>query len=377
MKAAVFDGFKKMAYKEVPDAAILEPEDMIIRVEATTICGSDLHFYHGMVPSLVRGAVIGHEAVGVVVEAGPEVKKVKKGDKVVLPFNIACGHCRYCQAGLESQCDVTNKQSQAGSYFGCSRLFGDYEGCQADYVRVPYANFTSFAVPESNELEDRQLLLLSDTLPTAHWAVQNAGVKPGDTVIVLGCGPVGMLTQQCAWLQGAARVIAVDHVKERLDYARTVNQAEAFSFVEQPDLAGYLYELTGGGAQVVIDCAGSDGLMTPVEMLQTLLRQQGGGMTAFHMAVQTVAKGGTIQLVGTYGLRFNQFPLGDLFSRNITLKMGFAPVIHRMDALYELLNSGRLRTDIYTHTLPLSEASSAYRMFDKKENGCLKVMLRP
>lgn len=377
MKAAVYQGIKQMGFAEVPDARLLDREDMLVRITATTICGSDLHFYHGMVPSLERGSVIGHEAVGIVEEVGPDVHRVKKGDKVVVPFNIACGHCRFCRTGLESQCDVSNKKAQAGSYFGCSRLYGDYAGCQAEYVRVPYANFTSFVVPEDNELEDRRLLLLSDNLPTAYWSVHSAGVKPGDTVIVLGCGPIGLQVQKCAWLRGAGRVIAVDYVPERLEYARRVNKAEAYNFLEYEDLAGDLYETTGGGADVVIDCVGGDGLMTPLEMAQSLLRIQGGGLSAFHMASQTVAKGGTIQLVGIYALRYNRFPLGDLFARNVTLRMGQAPVIHFMEPLYDLLRSGTYDADIYTHTLPLTEAAQAYRLFDKKEDGCLKVLLVP
>lgn len=377
MRAAVYTGFKEMKYAEVPDAKLRHPEDMIVRVEATTICGSDLHFYHGMAPSLRRGSVIGHEAVGEVVEVGPEVVKVRPGDRVVLPFNIACGHCKPCLSGLESQCDAANEKGQVGAYFGCTRLFGDYEGCQAEYVRVPYANFTSFVIPKDNELEDRKLLLLSDVLPTAHWSVTHSGVKSGDTVLVIGCGPVGLMVQKLAWLRGAARVIAVDYIPERVEYARRVNRAEAFNVLEYTDLAGDLYENTGGGAQVVIDCVGGDGLMRPAEMAQTFLRLQGGGLSAFHMAQQTVAKGGTIQLVGIYALRYNQFPLGDLFARNVVLKMGQAPVIRYMEPLYALLKSGRLDTDIYTHTLPLSEAPEAYKLFDGKKDGCLKVLLKP
>ncbi|WP_438444625.1 alcohol dehydrogenase catalytic domain-containing protein [Gorillibacterium sp. sgz5001074] len=377
MRAAVYTGFRQIKYAEVPDVKIQHPEDMIVRVTATTICGSDLHFYHGLVNSLAEGSIIGHEAVGEVVETGPDVVKVRKGDKVVLPFNVACGHCRPCLNGLESQCDTANEKGQAGAYFGCSRLYGDYEGCQAEYVRVPFANFTSFAVPKDNELDDRKLLLLSDTLPTSYWAIHHSGVKPGDTVIVIGCGPIGLMVQKCAWLQGASRVIAVDLVPERLEYARRVNKAEVYNLTEYADLAGDLYENTGGGADVVLDCVGGDGLMTPGELAQTFFQVQGGGLSAFQMAQQTVAKGGTIQLVGIYALRYNQFPLGDLFARNVVLKMGQAPVIRYMEPLYQLLKSGRLDTDIYSHTLPLSEASEAYRLFDHRADGCLKVLLQP
>lgn len=377
MKAGVYTGFKQMAYAEVPDARIVRRDDMVIRVTATTICGSDLHFYHGMVPSLEKGSIIGHEAVGEVVETGPDVTAVKKGDKVVLPFNVACGCCRYCDQGMEALCDTANREGQAGAYFGCSRLYGDYEGCQAEYVRVPFANFTSFRVPPDNELEDHRLLLLSDTLPTAYWAVHQAGVKPGDTVIVLGCGPIGQMVQKCAWLLGAERVIAVDCIPERLEYARRVNRSEVYNFLEYEDLAGDLYENTGGGANVVLDCVGGDGMMTPGEMLQTLFRYQGGGMSAFHMASQTVAKGGVIQLVGIYALRYNQFPLGDLFARGIRLQMGMASVIRYMKPLYRLLQSHRLDSDIYTHTLPLSHVAEAYKLFDRKEDGCLKILLKP
>ncbi|MFE8700516.1 alcohol dehydrogenase catalytic domain-containing protein [Cytobacillus sp. FJAT-54145] len=380
MKAVTYQGFMNVKVKEVPDPKIEKDEDIIVRITASSICGSDLHFYHGMLPSLEKDYVIGHEAVGVVEEVGKKVESVKKGDKIVIPFNIACGHCVYCESGLESQCDESNQEPQAevGAYFGCSRLFGDYPGSQAEMVRVPFANFTSFRVPESSELTDDLLVLLTDAIPTAYWGVENAGVKPGDTVIVFGSGPIGLLTQKFAWLKGAERVIAVDCVPYRLQHAKHTNHVEAYNFQEIQDLPNVLKELTKGGADVVIDCVGMSGKMKPYELVESALRLQGGAMGSVTSAIETVRKGGTIQLIGVYGLRYNGFPLGDLFSRNVTLKMGYAPVIRSLPYLYNLLQKKELDpSDIITHHLSLNDGEKAYKLFNKKQEGCLKIILKP
>ncbi|WP_281884581.1 zinc-dependent alcohol dehydrogenase [Paenibacillus sp. YYML68] len=378
MKAVTYQGIQKIMVKDVQDPMIEKRDDLIIRLTSTAICGSDLHLYHGMVPNMPKNFVIGHEPMGIVEEVGPDVTHVKKGDRVIIPFNIACGQCFYCQHQQESQCDNANPNGEVGAYFGYSDTFGGYAGGQAEYLRVPYGNFVPFKVPESCELEDEKLLFLSDIIPTAYWGVDNAGVKPGDTVIVLGCGPVGLLTQKFAWMKGAKRVIAVDYINYRLEHAKRVNGVEIVNFEKEANIGSYLKELTGGGAEVVIDCVGMDGKMTLVEKIETALMLQGGSMGAIQIASQAVRKTGTIQLIGVYGLRYNAFPLGDLFARNIVLKMGQAPVIHYMPHLYELITTNKLDpTDIITHRASLSDAPRMYELFDGKKDGCIKVVLKP
>lgn len=380
MKAVTYQGLLNVKVKNVSDPKIEKDDDMIVRVTAASVCGSDLHLYHGFVPSLEKDYVIGHEAVGVVEEVGNKVEKFKRGDKVVIPFNIACGHCFYCESGLESQCDEANKevQSEVGAIYGCSRLYGDYWGSQAELVRVPFANFAPFKVPNDCEITDDVLVLLTDALPTSYWGVENAGVKKGDTVIVLGCGPIGLMTQKLAWLKGAKRVIAVDHITYRLEHARKYNKVETYNFKETKNLSELLIDITNGGADVVIDCVGVSGKMTPVELVETALRLQGGAMGAIVMASQVVRKGGTIQLIGAYGLRYNAFPLGDLFARNITLKMGYAPVIHQIPYLYTLLHNKQFNpSDLITHHLSLDDGEHAYNIFNKRKENCLKIILNP
>ncbi|WP_139491223.1 zinc-dependent alcohol dehydrogenase [Brevibacillus dissolubilis] len=378
MKAVTYQGIKDVQVKEVPDPTIQDREDVIVRITSTGICGSDLHLVHGFIPNMYEGYVIGHEPMGIVEEVGPDVTKLKKGDRVIVPFTVACGRCYYCEHHLESQCDNSNPHGEAGGYFGYSGTYGNHAGGQAEFLRVPFGNFTPFKVPEDCEMEDEKILFLSDILPTAYWGVDNAGVKPGDTVIVLGCGPVGLLAQKFAWLKGAKRVIAVDYIQYRLDHAKKMNNVEIIDFTKIDNVGRYLKEITGGGADVVIDCVGMDGKMTVVEMMESALKLQGGAMGAIVIASQAVRKGGTIQLVGVYGARYNAFPLGDLFARNITVKMGQAPVIHYIPELYQMIKEEKFDpTDIITHRLPLAQAQHAYDIFDEKTDGCIKVVLKP
>lgn len=381
MKAVTYQGMKKVEVREVEDARLEKPDDILVRVSTTAICGSDLHLYNGEIPGLPHGYVIGHEPMGIVEEVGPEVTRVKKGDRVIIPFNVACGQCWYCQHELESQCDNANAalDGNTGGYLGYSETFGGYYGGQAELLRVPYGNFAPFPVPEEDGLEDEHILFLSDILPTAYWSVLNGGVKPGDTVIILGAGPVGLLTQKFAWQMGAKRVIAVDHVDYRLAHARRTNQVETYDFKELGDeLEGKLLETTGGGSDVVIDCVGLDAEKTFMEKAETLLKLQGGGLGAFRTASRVVRKGGTIQVTGVYGLNYNQFPFGDLFSRNVNIRTGQAPVIHFMPELYRQLKAGTIDPrDIITHRLSLSEAGRGYEVFSEKQEDCIKVVLKP
>jgi S-(hydroxymethyl)glutathione dehydrogenase/alcohol dehydrogenase len=378
MKAVTFQGIKDVKVKEVHDPQLKKSDDILVKITSTAICGSDLHLIHGMIPNTPEDFIIGHEPMGIVEEVGPEVTRVKKGDRIIIPFNIACGQCFYCKNQLESQCDNANEHGEVGAYFGYSETFGGYPGGQAELLRVPYGNFMPFVVPEDCEMEDEKLLFLSDIVPTAYWGVDQAGVKPGDTVIVLGCGPVGLLAQKFAWLKGAKRVIAVDYIQYRLDHAKRVNRVEIVDFTSEQNIGNHLKEMTHGGADVVIDCVGMDGKMTAVELVETALKLQGGSMGAIQIASQAVRKGGTVQLVGIYGMRYNAFPLGDFFARNISLKMGQAPVIHYIPELYAKIKKGEFDpTDIITHRLPLTEAEHGYEIFDEKKDDCIKVVLKP
>ncbi len=378
MKAVTFQSIKNVAVKEVADPKIEKKDDIIVRITSSAICGSDLHLIHGMIPNLPENYIIGHEPVGIVEEVGPEVQKLKKGDKVIVPFNVSCGQCWYCQHQLESQCDNSNPHGDMGAYFGYSETTGGYPGGQAEYMRVPYANFTPFKVPENNEVEDEKLAVIADAMTTAYWSVDNAGVKEGDTVIVLGCGPVGLFAQKFCWLKGAKRVIAVDYVEYRLERARKRNNVETFNFEKEQNIGNHLKEMTKGGADVVIDAVGMDGKMSPLEFVATGLKLHGGAMGAIVTAAQAVRKGGTIQITGVYGGRYNAFPLGDIFQRNVNIRTGQAPVIHYMPHMYELVASGKIDPmDIVTHVMPLSDAKRGYEIFDDKLDECVKVVLKP
>lgn len=245
-------------------------------------------------------------------------------------------------------------------------------------MRVPFANFTPFKVPEGSEVEDEKLSVVSDAMSTAYWSVDNAGVKQGDTVVVLGCGPVGLFAQKFCWLKGARRVIAVDYVDYRLERARKTNGVETVNFEQEENIGNHLKEITKGGADVVIDAVGMDGKMTPMEFLATGLKLQGGAMGALVTAIQAVRKGGTIQITGAYGGMYNAFPLGDIFQRNINIRTGQAPVRPYMPQMYEMVATGKIDPyDVITHVIPLSEAKRGYEIFDTKTDGCIKVVLKP
>ncbi len=378
MKAVTYQGVKNVVVKDVEAPRIQKADDIIVRLTSTAICGSDLHLIHGMVPNLEEDYIIGHEPMGIVEETGPEVTKVKKGDRVVIPFNISCGECWYCEHQLESQCDNSNPNGEMGAYYGYSGTAGGYPGAQAEYLRVPYANFTPFLVPEDSEVDDDNLLLLSDAGTTAFWSVDHSGMKEGDTVVILGCGPVGLLAQKFAWLKGADRVIAVDYVGYRLEHAKRTNNVEIINFEDHENVGAHLHEITKGGADVVIDCVGMDGKMSDLEFLASGLKLHGGSMGALVIASQAVRKGGNIQVTGAYAARYNAFPFGDIFQRNINLRTGQAPVVHYMPRLYQLIADGKIDlSDIVTHHLPLEEAAYGYEIFDVKMDDCIKVILKP
>ncbi|WP_238907292.1 MULTISPECIES: zinc-dependent alcohol dehydrogenase [Clostridium] len=376
MKAIVYEGIRDVEVKQVKDPTIQKSDDIIVKVTSTAICGSDLHLVHGFIPNLPKGFVLGHETMGIVEEVGKDVTKVKKGDRVIVPFPVSCGHCWYCEHDLWSQCDNSNPNGEAGGLLGYSNTFGGYDGGQAQYLRVPYANVGPTIIPE--ELTDEQVLFLTDILPTSLWGVDIAEVKPNDTVVVLGSGPVGLLAQKWAIYKGAKRVIAVDRVGYRLEHARKYNQVETINFEDYDNTGEYIKEITGGGADAVVDCVGMDGKMSTIEKIESALKLQGGSKSAIEIASQAIRKGGTVALVGVYGSKYNAFPLGDFFSRNITLRMGQCPAHTYVDPILELIKEGKFdATDIITHRLSIDEGKHAYGIFDAKEDNCIKVVLKP
>ncbi|HYE82947.1 MAG TPA: zinc-dependent alcohol dehydrogenase [Clostridia bacterium] len=376
MRAITYQGIKDVKVKKVGDPELLKDDDMILKVTSTAICGSDLHLIHGMVPNMPKGFILGHETMGIVEEVGKGVTKVKKGDRVIVPFPVSCGHCWFCEHDLWSQCDNSNANGEVGGIFGYSKTYGGYDGGQAEYLRVPYANVGPFKVPE--ELTDEQVLFLTDILPTSYWGAEIGGVTKGDTVAVLGCGPVGLLAQKWAAFMGADRIIAVDYIDYRLEHARRYNKVEALNFNDYDNTGEYIKEITHGGADVVIDCVGMDGKMTVVEMVESALKLQGGSKSAIEIGTQAVRKGGTVSLVGVYGARYNAFPLGDFFARNITLKMGQCPAHTYVERIVKLIQDGSFdATDIITHKLSLDQGEHAYEIFDEKKDNCIKVILKP
>ena len=382
MKAVTYQGHKNMEVREVHDPIIEESTDAIIKITASGICGSDLHLYHQGDLFMDPGFVIGHEPMGIVEEVGKDVKTLKKGDRVVIPFNIGCGDCFYCNNEMESQCDNSNSSPASwkmdnGGLFGFGGMHGNHWGGQAEYLRVPFADFSSFKVPDS-DLKDEQVLFLSDVVPTAYWSVEHAGVKSGDTVIVLGCGPIGLMAQKFAKLKGAERVIAIDNIEHRLNHAKKFNGAEVYNFSKEDNIGKLLHESTRGGADVVIDCVGMDGQIAQDDLEISSNSAQRGNISPIITAAESVRKFGTIQLTGIYGTPADNFPIDLIFNRDVQVKSGQAPVIHQMPKLYEMIKNEVFDpTEIITHTLPLEDASQAYDIFDQKKDNNIKVILKP
>ncbi|MCD8822428.1 zinc-dependent alcohol dehydrogenase [Staphylococcus gallinarum] len=382
MKAVTYQGHKNMEVREVHDPIIEESTDAIIKITASGICGSDLHLYHQGDLFMDPGFVIGHEPMGIVEEVGKDVKTLKKGDRVVIPFNIGCGDCFYCNNDMESQCDNSNPSPASwkmdnGGLFGFGGMHGNHWGGQAEYLRVPFADFSSFKVPDS-DLKDEQVLFLSDVVPTAYWSVEHAGVKSGDTVIVLGCGPIGLMVQKFAKLKGAERVIAIDNIEHRLNHAKKFNGAEVYNFSKEDNIGKLLHESTRGGADVVIDCVGMDGQIAQDDLEISSNSAQRGNISPIITAAESVRKFGTIQLTGIYGTPADNFPIDLIFNRDVQVKSGQAPVIHQMPKLYEMIKNEVFDpTEIITHTLPLEDASQAYDIFDQKKDNNIKVILKP
>jgi len=389
MKAVCWHGTGDVRVDNVPDPKILNPRDAVLRITSTAICGSDLHLYDGYIPTMQSGDILGHEFMGEVVEVGSAVQNLKKGDRVVVPFPIACGRCFFCSRSLTSLCDNSNPNahlteklygySPAG-IFGYSHMMGGYAGGQAEYVRVPYADFGPMKVPE--DVTDEQVLFLSDIFPTGYMAAEYADIHPGDVVCVWGCGPVGQFAIKSAWLLGAERVIAVDRFPERLRLAADKGKAETLN-LDEVDVMDALHEMTGGrGPDACIDAVGMEAHSNTFggyyDKVKAALWMATDRPNALRLAIQTCRKGGTVSVPGVYGGMLDQFPFGAAFNKGLTLKGGQTHVHRYMRPLLERIRKGEIDpTFIITHRLPLEKAPQAYQTFRDKQQDCIKVVLKP
>lgn len=394
MKAVCWYGKRDVRVRNVPDPQILNPRDAILRVTSTAICGSDLHLYNAVIPTMKSGDILGHEFMGEVVEVGSEVTNLKVGDRVVVPFTIACGQCFFCQRTLWSLCDNSNPNAamaetlyghSPSGLFGYSHLLGGYAGGQAEYVRVPYADVGPCKVPEN--LSDEQVLFLSDILPTGYMAAENCEIEPGDVVAVWGCGPVGQFAIQSARWLGAGRVIAIDHVPQRLEMAREFGQAETVNF-DETDVSGALRDMTGGmGPDRCIDAVGLESHGTSIDALYDRVKQAVYLTTdrvhALRQAIYACRKGGTVSAPGVYGGFVDKAPLGAAFAKGLKFAMGQTHVHRYMQPLLDRIagdgngSPGFDPSYIITHRVSLDDAADAYQEFSDRKSECIKVVLAP
>jgi threonine dehydrogenase-like Zn-dependent dehydrogenase len=363
-----------------PMPSILHPEDAIVRVTRSCICGSDLHLYNGSVPDTRVGSTFGHEFTGIVEEVGPAVEKLKKGDHVLVPFNIACGKCVFCQQGLFGNCHESNPSATAvGGIFGYSHTAGGYDGGQAEFVRVPFADVGPTVIPEWMDPDDA--VLLTDVVPTGYQAAEMGGIQSGDTVVVFGAGPIGIMAARCSWLFGADRVIVIDRLDYRLEFARKYAPCEAYNFRElDEDPVLFVKKTTDWlGADVCIDAVGAE---AAGNSMQTFLGRkallQGGSATALHWAINSVKKGGIVSIVGVYGAIDTLVPIGNVVNKGITIRANQASVKRLLPRLIEHVRTGVLNPKaLITHRIPLEQVSDAYRIFSAKLDHCIKPVLIP
>jgi threonine dehydrogenase-like Zn-dependent dehydrogenase len=394
MKAVVWHGKRDVRVDEVPDPKIELPNDAIVRITSSGICGSDLHLYEVLGPFLEEGDVLGHEPMGIVEEVGRDITNIAPGDRIVVPFNIACGHCFMCTQGLHSQCETTQVRvhGMGAALFGYTKLYGQVPGGQAELLRVPQAQFSPIKVPEG-PVDDR-FLYLSDVLPTAWQAVEYASIPPDGSVVVLGLGPIGDMSTRIALQRGVGQVIGVDVVDERVERAAK-NGVIAFNSRTHEDVVEAIRDLTDGrGPDSVIDAVGMEAHGAPggklahqmvsllPDALAARMMQRAGvdRLSAFHLAIEIVRRGGTISLIGVYGGETNPLPMLTLFDKQIQLRMGQANVKRWVDDILPLLveEGDPLGVDGFaTHRLPLDDAPDAYDMFQKKKDGAVKVLLQP
>jgi threonine dehydrogenase-like Zn-dependent dehydrogenase len=371
--------FRVRADYNRPYPEILHPQDAIVRVTRSCICGSDLHLYHGLVPDTRVGMTFGHEFTGVVEEVGPGVHNLKPGDNVMVPFNIACGSCSFCKQELYGNCHESNSQASAvGAIFGYSHTAGGYDGGQAEYVRVPYANVGPTIIPEGMDLDDA--VLLTDVVPTGYQAAEMGGIKKGDTVVVFGAGPVGIMAARCAWLFGAGRVIIIDHIEYRLEFARNYAKCEAYNFKSLNDPVVFLKKETDYyGADVCIDAVGCEAAGSALQTITgRKMLLQAGSATALMWAINSVKKSGIVSIVGVYGPTWNLVPIGNVVNKGITIRANQASVKRLLPKLIDHVMSGRLNPkEIITHRIPLEEVSEGYHIFSAKRDHCIKPVLIP
>ena len=365
----------RATHKAEPE--IEHPNDAIVRVTRSCICGSDLHLYHGLVPDTRVGTTFGHEFTGVVEEVGPSVQNLKQGDQVLVPFNIFCGSCFYCKKELFSNCHNVNPEATAiGAIYGYSHSAGGYAGGQAEYVRVPMADVGPTLLPPDLSLDDA--VLLTDVFPTGYQAAEMGGIAEGDTVVVFGAGPVGIMAAKSAWLLGAGRVIVVDHLEYRLEFVRDYAQCEVVNFKDVDDMAIHIKKMTDWmGADVCIDCVGAEAAGNALQRLTGIkLKLQAGAATALFWAINAVRKGGTVSIVGVYGPTFNYVPIGNALNKGLTLRMNQASVKRHLPRLIEHVQAGRVKpSELITHRFPLQEVSDAYHVFSSKLDNCIKPVL--
>jgi threonine dehydrogenase-like Zn-dependent dehydrogenase len=379
MLAMNYRGPYRVRAEQKPDPVIEHPNDAIVRVSRSCICGSDLHLYHGLVPDTRVGMTFGHEFTGVVEEVGSSVQNLKIGDHVLVPFNIFCGSCFFCKRELYGNCHNTNPEATAvGGIYGYSHTAGGYDGGQAEFVRVPMADVGPTIIPKDLDLDDA--VLLTDAYPTGYQAAEMGDIKEGDTVVVFGAGPVGIFAAKCAWLMGAGRVIAVDHLEYRLEFVKNFAQCEVVNFRDVDDMAIHIKKMTDGlGADICIDAVGceADGSFAQ-QLTGVVMKMQAGSAIALHWAINSVRKGGNVSIVGVYGPTFNAIPIGNALNKGLTLRMNQASVKRHLPRLIEHIQAGRIEPKkIITHRVPLEEVSDAYHIFSSKLDNCIKTILIP
>ncbi|MES2535700.1 MAG: zinc-dependent alcohol dehydrogenase [Pseudomonadota bacterium] len=389
MRANVWHGKQDVRVENVPDPKILNPRDAIVKITSTAICGSDLHLYGGFVPTMEKGDILGHEFMGEIVEVGSGVGKLKVGDRVVVPFPIACGNCFFCEEKMYSVCENSNPNawmaekmwghSPAG-IFGYSHLTGGYAGGQAEYARVPYADVGPIRIPDG--MDDEQVLFLSDILPTGYMAAENCNIRQGDVVAVWGCGPVGQFAMQSAYLLGAERVIGIDRFPERLRMAREQSKAETLNY-EEVNILDELKEMTGGrGPDACIDAVGMEahgvGLHYAYDRVKQSMMLETDRPVALREALMACRNGGTVSIPGAYGGFVDKIPFGSVMNRSLTIKTGQTHVQRYMQTLLEKIQEGALDPAcVITHRMPLDDAPRGYDMFRNKEDSCIKIVLKP
>lgn len=379
MKAMTYRGPFKVRVDEKDRPRIEHPNDAIVRVTLAAICGSDLHLYHGMMPDTRIGHTFGHEFIGVVDEVGSSVQNLQVGDRVMVPFNVYCGTCFFCARGLYSNCHNVNPNATAiGGIYGYSHSTGGYDGGQAEYVRVPFADVGPSVIPEG--IADEDALMMTDALSTGYFGAQLADIAEGDTVLVFGAGPIGLFAARSAWLMGAGRVIVVDYLDYRLQKAKEFAFAETCNFGEVDDIVVEMKKVTDGlGADRVIDAVGAEADGNVIQHVTSAkFKLQGGSPVALNWAIDSVRKGGTVSVMGAYGPLFSAVRFGDAMNKGLTLRMNQAPAKRQWPRLFEHIRAGHLTpSDIITHRIPLDDIAEGYHMFSSKLDDCIKTVVVP